>query len=59
MKLVTLRNAAALGAALALAVPAAGEDKKVVQKDKAFSQPEIVVKEGDRMAVEIAVQPMR
>jgi plastocyanin len=49
MKLVTLRNAAALGAALALAVPAASEDRKVVQKDKSFSQPEIVVKEGDRI----------
>jgi plastocyanin len=49
MKLVTLCNAAALAAALALAAPAAAEDKKIVQKDKAFSQPEIVVREGDRI----------
>jgi plastocyanin len=44
-----LRNAVALGAVLAFAVPGAAEDKKVVQKDKSFSQPEIVVRQGDRI----------
>jgi plastocyanin len=44
-----LRNAVALGAALALAASAAAEDKRIVQKDKAFSQPEIVVRKGDRI----------
>ena len=44
-----LPNALALGALLALAAPAAAEDKRIVQKDKAFSQPEIVVRQGDRI----------
>lgn len=44
-----LRNASALWAALVLAAPAAAEDRTIVQKDKSFSQPEVVIREGDRI----------
>jgi plastocyanin len=44
-----IERAAAVLAALAVASAAAAEEHTVVQKDRSFAQPEIVVRAGDRI----------